>query len=230
MDSIHPRDGSPDPGLVAGSSRSSPTLGLVTLHGRTMDDIAGIRTLMLKVYPPPHGPEATWSEAFLVQHLDHFPEGQIVAADSQGRIIATSTTMRLPLEKAMIPHSWHEITGGGTLRTHASDGNALYGVNIAVDPDWQGQGVGRLLYDARLELARRMGCSAFVAGARIPGYHLYAQTMSPEAYVDAVVKGVLFDPTLSKQLRIGFKVRAVLRDYARDHETLGHAALIYLKL
>ena len=230
MDSIHPSDGPLDYRLVAGSSRSSPTPGLVTLHGRTLDDIAGIRSLMQKVYPPPHGPEAVWSETFLLQHLAHFPDGQIVASDSQGSIIGTSTTMRLPLETAIVPHSWPEITGEGTLRTHVSDGNVLYGVNIAVDPDWQGQGVGRLLYDARLDLARRLGCSAFVAGARIPGYHLHAHAMSPEAYVDAVVQGAICDPTLSKQIRIGFEVRGVLRDYARDHETLGHAALIYLKL
>jgi len=52
--------------------------------------------------------------------------------------------------------------------------------------------------------------------------------MTPEDYVNAVAKGDLFDPTLSKQLKVGFKVRGVLLDYAPDPETLGHAALIVL--
>lgn len=199
------------------------------LRLRRPEDAAEIRDLMVRVYPPPHGPEAIWSTENLLRHLAHFPEGQMVV--EAGRIlVGTATTHRVPLEAALAPHTWSEITGRGSLSTHDPDGDALYGVNIAVDRDWQGRGVGRLMYQARIDLARRQGCRAFVAGARIPGYHRVAEAMSPEAYVEAVAAGRLFDPTLSKQLRIGFQVRGVLRDYAPDVETLGHAALIVLTL
>ena len=51
--------------------------------------------------------------------------------------------------------------------------------------------------------------------------------MSPEEYAEAVVKGTLSDPTLSFQLKRGFKVLAVARDYLRhDPESFGHAAVI----
>ena len=191
--------------------------------------MAEIRDLMVRVYPPPHGPEAIWSAENLLRHLEHFPEGQLVV-EAGRNLVGTATTHRIPLEMALDPHTWSEITGRGSLSTHDPGGDALYGVNIAVDPAWQGRGVGRLLYEARIALARRLGCRAFVAGARIPGYHQVAEAMSPEAYVEAVAAGRIFDPTLSKQLRIGFRVRGVLRDYAPDVETLGHAALIVLTL
>lgn len=199
------------------------------LRLRRPEDAAEIRDLMVRVYPPPHGPEAIWSTENLLRHLSHFPEGQLVV-EAGRTLVGTATTHRVPLEAALAPHTWSEITGRGSLSTHDPEGDAFYGVNIAVDRDWQGRGVGRLMYQARIDLARRLGCRAFVAGARIPGYHRVAEAMSPETYVEAVATGRIFDPTLSKQLRIGFQVRGVLRDYAPDVETMGHAALIVLTL
>lgn len=196
---------------------------------RVVEDIPAIRDLMRRVYPPPHGPEAVWGVENLRRHLERFPEGQMVVEAGRD-LIGTSTTMRVPRAQALAPHTWSGITAGGSLATHEADGEILYGVNIAVDPAWQGRGVGRRLYEARIALGRRLGCRAFVAGARIPGYHHHAATLTPEAYLEAVAAGRLFDPTLSKQMQVGFRVLGLLRDYAPDHETLGHAALILLEL
>lgn len=196
------------------------------IRNRLPEDIPGIRALMQRAYPPPHGPEAIWSEATLAAHLAVFPEGQWVALDGDGHLVGSATTMRVASRVALAPHTWSAITGRGQLSTHDPAGDALYGVNIVVDPRCQGQGFARLLYDARVDLARRLGCRLIIAGARIPGYHHHADHMTPEAYVEAVVRGERFDPTLSKQLRVGFQVVGVLREYAYDHETHNHAALI----
>lgn len=200
------------------------------LRPRLAEDHEGIRELMQRVYPPPHGPECVWSTTTLEQHLRHFPEGQFVIQDDQGVLRATSTTMRVNRDRAFSPHTWLEITAKGTLRTHEPKGEILYGVNIAVDPAFQGQGHGRTLYDSRFELGRRLGCSTFAAGARIPGFHRMAGWLTPEEYIRRVVAGGLHDPTLSKQLALGFRVAGVLIDYAYDHETLGYAALIVKNL
>lgn len=199
------------------------------LRLRVPEDVGEIRNLMARVYPAPHGPEAIWSAENLRRHLMVFPEGQMVV-EAGGHLVGTATAQRVSMAAALAPHTWSGITGHGSLSTHDPAGEALYGVNIAVDPAWQNQGIGRMLYEARIDLARRLGCRAFVAGARIPGYCHHAAAMSPEAYVEAVVAGRLSDPTLSKQLQVGFQVRGVLRDYAHDVETLGHAALIVMEL
>ncbi|WP_043483314.1 GNAT family N-acetyltransferase [Geothrix fermentans] len=199
------------------------------LRLRVPEDVGEIRNLMARVYPAPHGPEAIWSAENLRRHLMAFPEGQMVVEAGE-HLVGTATAQRVSLAAALAPHTWSGITGHGSLSTHDPAGEALYGVNIAVDPAWQGRGIGRMLYEARVDLARRLGCRAFVAGARIPGYCHHAAAMSPEAYVEAVVAGRLSDPTLSKQLQVGFQVRGVLRDYAHDVETLGHAALIVMEL
>lgn len=154
----------------------------------------------------------------------------MVALDVNDRLLGTSTTLRTTLALALSSHSWGEITGNGTLSTHDPGGEVLYGVNIAVDPFMQGRGVGRALYQARINLARASGCTAFVAGARIPGYAAHQHDLEPEAYLHAVIQGDLMDPTLSKQLKVGFQVVRLLRDYAPDLETCGHAALIMMEL
>lgn len=185
---------------------------------------------MARAYPPPHGPEAVWSETTLLAHLDIFPEGQWVAEAPNGEVVASATTMRVAKEAALAPHTWMEITGGGKFSTHDPKGEVLYGVNIVVDPPHQGEGLARRLYEARIQLGWRIGCRWMVAGARIPGYHAYATRMTPEEYVAAVVERAIFDPTLSKQLKVGFQCWGVLTNYAPDPETLGHAALIVMPL
>ena len=193
----------------------------------TPDDGPAIRGLLAEVYRPPrHGPDAIWPEQSLQLHLSIFPQGQFVAIDQDGRLVGTSTSMRVALYEALSPHTWHDITGRGTISTHDPQGDALYGINIAVVPGCQGHGIGSALYSARFGLARALGCRAFVAGARIPGYAANADRMPPEEYLEKVVAGELFDPTLSKQLKLGFSVCGLLKDYSADKETLDYAALI----
>ncbi len=216
--------------LESPERRPSPR-GRARVRIRTLDDLEGIQDLMRRVYPPPvYGPEAVWGQRNLLRHLAYFPAGQFVAETSDGAIIGTATSMRLDLAHALAPHTWSEITDRGSLSTHMPGGEAMYGVNIAVDPAWQNRRVGKALYEKRLELARRLGCKAFVAGARIPGYRKVAHQMTPEAYIAEVAEGRRTDPTVSKQMAVGFEVKGLLRDYAPDPETLGHAALIVLWL
>jgi GNAT superfamily N-acetyltransferase len=193
---------------------------------RQRQDYDGIRFLMRSVYSPPHGMECVWSVGSSRQHLEIFPEGKFVVVDEAGTIRGTSTTLCVSRDKALHPRTWLDITGNGTLRTHDPHGKVLYGVDIAVDPSCQGRGIGRALYHARFTLARTLGCSLFAAGTRIPGFRRYAEQLQPQEYVTRVVEGRIFDPTLTKQLALGFRVVGVLLDYAYDCETHGHAALI----
>lgn len=194
------------------------------------EDLPRIPALMRRVYAPPQfGPESVWSERSLTSHLEHFPQGQFVAVTTEGRLVGTATSMRVPLSRALAPHTWADITAHGTLESHDPAGSALYGVNITVDPELQGLGIGRMIYEARFRLGRSEGCLAFLAGARLADYH-HHKNLSPEAYTMEVIAGRIYDPTLSKQLALGFVVRGLLRGYAPDPHTGGHAALIYRAL
>ena len=107
------------------------------------------------------------------------------------------------------------------------NGRTLYGAEIMVRPLRQGAGIGKKIYQARRDLAQRLGLLRIRAGARLRGYHRHAKRMSAEEYVIRVVRSELRDATLSFQLKQGFHVLAVVSGYLlHDPESLGYAAVI----
>jgi len=106
-------------------------------------------------------------------------------------------------------------------------GRTLYAADVMVDPDFQGRGVGKRIYEARERLMRDRGLLRIRAGARLKGYHRYHNEMTVEEYVQKVVDGELSDATLSFQLKRGFKVLGVVHAYMRhDPLSMGYAAVI----
>ncbi|HJV23075.1 MAG TPA: GNAT family N-acetyltransferase [Holophagaceae bacterium] len=208
----------------AGSVLNTP----LRVRPLALSDLGAARELLRRVYPPGlQSPATLWSEDLMALQARRFPEGQWVATRVDGRLMGLLSTLRLDLARALAPHTWDGITARGTLRTHEPLGNALYGVGMAVDPAFQGLGIGRLLLETSLEVAGRLGCYAALGGVRMAGYRLHAQDLSPQAYLDAVGEGRLWDPTLSRIRALGFDLLGVLPAYAQDPESGGFAALVH---
>ncbi|WP_244862066.1 GNAT family N-acetyltransferase [Siminovitchia terrae] len=53
-----------------------------------------------------------------------------------------------------ITHSLGEITDNNFIRNHNREGETLYGFDVTVHPEYRGQGLGRLLYEARRQICR----------------------------------------------------------------------------
>lgn len=187
-------------------------------------DFLGIIALCREVYPG----TAPWTEAQLASHLRAFPEGQLVAVSSDGALIGMAASLIVLWDDYTFTTSWRDLTAAGTFDNHDPvRGRTLYGAEIMVHPAWQGRGVGKQLYAARETLARRLGLLRIRAGARLRGYREFVDSLSVEGYVLRVVRGELSDPTLTFQLRRGFRVLAVAPGYlAHDPESQGHAAVI----
>jgi ribosomal protein S18 acetylase RimI-like enzyme len=192
---------------------------------RTMrpEDFAAVAAISRAVYPD----SPSWSEGQLQSHLDVFPEGQLVAV-RDGSVSGMAASLIVLWDDYSMETSWRDFTDAGMFTNHdPGHGRTLYGAEIMVDPSCQGQGVGKRLYEARRALVVRLGLRRIRAGARLCGYHRFADTLSPEEYTVRVVRGALTDPTLSFQLKQGFEVIGVARNYLRhDPESLGHAAVI----
>jgi GNAT superfamily N-acetyltransferase len=187
-------------------------------------DFPGIAALSSQVYPdsPP------WNDVQLRSHLTVFPEGQLVAIErATGRVVGMAASLIVLWDDYDLHAPWRDFTATGMFTNHNPAGRTLYGAEVMVHPDYQRRGVGGLLYAARRDLARRLGLMRIRAGARLRGYHRYAARLSPQEYVDRVVAGKLHGPTLSFQLRHGFRVIGVVSGYLRDDpESLGYAAVI----
>lgn len=96
---------------------------------------------------------------------------------------------------------------------HDPDGDYYWGSDIAVHPDYRGQGIAREIYRWRKKQVTDNGKKGFAAAAVLPGYADYRDTLTIHTYVDNVIAKELFDPTLSVQLRNGFRVVKLLNDF-----------------
>ncbi len=158
-------------------------------------------------------------------HLRVFPEGQWVALAGD-RVVGMSAGFLYTFDFDHSHHTFDEIIDYGFFTRHDPQGQHFYGADVSVHPDYRGRGIARRLYNARKRLVRERGLLGIVTGAMIPGFAHYKSVMDAETYVTRVIAGELFDPTLSVQLRQGFRVRGLLPNYLPDTATDGWSVLI----
>ncbi|ACU04100.1 MULTISPECIES: bifunctional GNAT family N-acetyltransferase/carbon-nitrogen hydrolase family protein [Pedobacter] len=167
-----------------------------------------------------------WSKNSIERLLKLFPEGQLcIAVDD--KVVACSLSLIVDYDEYGDKHTYKNITGDYSFSTHDPEGDVLYGIEIFVHPEYRGLRLGRRLYEARKELCENLNLKSIIAGGRIPGYHEYADQLSPRQYIDKVKAKEIYDPTLTFQLSNDFHVRKVLKNYLPgDHESKEFATLI----
>lgn len=188
-------------------------------------DFPAVHRLARVIYPD----AVPWDDNQLSTHLRIFPEGQFIAEETEtGQIAGYAASLIVFWDDYDLTDNWRDFTDHGMFTNHdPGKGRTLYAADVMVDPAVQGRGVGKLIYQAREQLLRSRKLLRIRAGARLQGYHRYQDEMTVEDYVDRVVDGTIADPTLTFQLKRGFKVLGVVRGYMRhDPLSLGYAAVI----
>ncbi len=162
---------------------------------------------------PDMPPSDQYSEEDLLQMADIFPAGTIVVLNDD-QVIGMGTGIFTNIDFDNLPPTEHEIlyTADGE-NLHDDDGDFYYGSDIAVHPDYRGRGIAREIYNRRKALVINLDRKGFVAAGVLPGYAKYKQEMPVEEFVERVMAGDIFDPTLSVQLRNEFQVVRLLKDY-----------------
>jgi predicted amidohydrolase/GNAT superfamily N-acetyltransferase len=184
-------------------------------------DVPQLVALTARVYSAEWGHSADMLQA----QQSRFAEGQFVV-EYEGTIVGYCATFRIAEDVALAPHTWMQITGGGFAARHDPKGDWLYGMEVVVHPDYRGMRIGQRLYQARKRLCMDLKLRGIVFGGRIPGLaRNLARYGTADNYVQAVLEGKRRDQTLSFQLRNGFELVGLLREYVpSDHESLGYAA------
>lgn len=170
------------------------------------------------------------------EQLERFPEGQFVAVlrthdagtheDGTEIVVGTATTMRTKRPPDAPPLGWTAVIGDYGLPNHDHEGDWLYGVEIAVHPDYQRRGIATALYRARLALVPELGLKGWYAGGMLMGYHRYADVLTPRAYAERVIASELVDPTVSMQLHRGLQARGIIEDYYPEPKAGNCAVLL----
>jgi predicted amidohydrolase/predicted N-acetyltransferase YhbS len=194
----------------------------ITIRQMAADDVPAVVEMQSRVYPE----KMAWSSDELLHHLEVFPEGQLVAANAEGQIVGSASSLIIDWDDYAESAQWPIITGRGTFDTHNRLGKTLYGADVCVDPATRRSHIGTQFYDARKKMVRERGLKRLLTGGRIPGYSKVAGQMTAQEYVSEVVRGKRTDPTLSFQLANGLVVLDVVPGYLEDPDSGGFATLL----
>lgn len=204
-------------------SADKPQEVMLKLRNLTVDDIPQLEALMDRVYDDIGG---SWPRESLEKLIQEFPEGQITIED-KGALVAVALAVRCTHSRFTRQHTYDDLLGRRESFRHNSDGDALYGLDLFVHPDYRHYRLGRRLYDARKELCVQLNLRSIIAGGRIVNYHKYSDEMTPEQYIRAVKQREAYDPILSFQLANDFQVLRILRNYLpEDERSKGFATLL----
>lgn len=188
------------------------------LRGLKRADYPDIKRIMDRVYK---GMGGAWKPDEFETLIVRFPDGQICIED-QGSVVAAALTILVNAEELENQrHSYEDVVNGGKMTGHDPDGNALYGVDIFVDPDYRGLRLGRRLYDARKELCETLNLKSILFGGRIPGYGQHSDAMTPVAYIQKVKDNEIHDSVLSFQLSNDFHIKKILKNYMPEDTQSG---------
>lgn len=203
-------------------NRQMSKITITTLQPEHFDRL---EQLQRECYPTLGIQELMRVEHFTSQY-QAFPEGQFVVLDGE-RVIGQGSGFFTDFDFDNPDHTFAEFCDHFYFRNHDWDGAYYYGADISVHPDYRGHGIGKKIYEARKELVRKYNKRGIVAGGVLPGYARFKQRMAVQEYVAKVVAGELRDPTLSFQLKQGFQVRGLLKDYLEDSASDNWASLIF---
>lgn len=177
--------------------------------------------------------------------LKTFPEGVLVA-EIEEKIEGVVVTQKVLAEAADQGRSWNEITDRGRIqKTHNSQGDTLYGVNLSVSPT-----APRKIAPGLLEVMGKKAIinniKQIVLGGRIPGFKRYFEKYCrqhklfhlskkqkdkiAEQYINRFAsKGKPCDPEINFYTKANMHLTKLLPNYIEDPESLNYGVLLVWK-
>jgi len=198
---------------------------LIIIRNTLPEDIPKIVKLQEDSFPYLARYGNVWHPSELQSHIRLFPEGQL-CAELNGAVVASSSSLVVFLEPEYKEHTWKDITADGTITNHNPKADSLYGADISTHPKVRHEGIGKMLYDARKDLVKRLNLRRMISGGRLFNYCEHANIMSPLEFAEKVIKRELHDPVLSFELDNEFKFIKILPNYLEDVRSLNNASFI----
>ncbi|HCY81714.1 MAG TPA: carbon-nitrogen hydrolase [Xanthomarina gelatinilytica] len=196
----------------------------IELQYLTLDDYQELKGAMQEAYKSM--PNLYWREHQIKTLIDKFPEGQVVIKINN-QIAGCALSIIVDYDSIDDIHTYEDITGNYTFNTHDADkGDALYGIDVFIKPEFRGLRLGRRLYDYRKELCEKLNLRGIAFGGRIPNFHKYSKEMSPKEYIDKVRRKEIHDPVLNFQISNDFHPVRILKGYLEGDNASGEYAVL----
>ena len=196
----------------------------IELQYLTLDDYQELKGAMQQAYKSM--PNLFWRENQIKTLIEKFPEGQVVIKINN-QIAGCALSIIVDYDEFDDIHTYEDITGNYTFNTHDADkGDALYGIDVFIKPEFRGLRLGRRLYDYRKELCEKLNLRGIAFGGRIPNYHRYSKDISPKDYIDKVRRKEIHDPVLNFQISNDFHPVRILKGYLEGDDASGEYAVL----
>ena len=196
-----------------------------TIRNYREEDFAELIRIQKECFPPPFPEELWWNTEQLKNHTTLFPVGAL-CIEVEGKLAGSMTALLVDFDMNEPHHTWEEITDNGYIRTHNQNGNTLYVVDICVSPVYRKLGLGKWLMLSMYDIVVHLKLERLLGGSRMPGYHRYEKDMTPELYIQSVVKGDIQDSVISFLLRCGRIPVQVIPNYLQDEESCNYGVLM----
>jgi predicted amidohydrolase len=195
----------------------------IELKYLTIEDYKELKAAMIDAYSTM--PNSYWKESHIKSLIDKFPEGQVVIKINN-ELAGCALSIILDYDKFDESHTYKDITGNYTFKTHETDGDVLYGIDVFIKSEYRGLRLGRRLYDYRKELTEKLNLRGIAFGGRIPNYYKYAASLSPKAYIEKVKRKEIQDPVLNFQMSNDFHPSKILKGYLEGDEASNDFAVL----
>ncbi|WP_104734547.1 carbon-nitrogen hydrolase family protein [Hanstruepera ponticola] len=196
----------------------------IELEYLTLNDYQELKGAMQEAYKSM--PNLYWREHQIKTLIEKFPEGQVIIKVNN-QIAGCALSIIVDYDSIDDIHTYDDITGNYTFNTHdAKKGDALYGIDVFIKPEFRGLRLGRRLYDYRKELCEKLNLRGIAFGGRIPNYHKHAAEMTPKEYIDKVRRKEIHDPVLNFQISNDFHPVRILKGYLEDDKASGEYAVL----
>lgn len=177
--------------------------------------------------------EEVWPEQLSVaedqvrKRMELNPDG-VVVAEVDGKVVGMATCILLPGYDFEHPMSWYETTADGWCTTHDPKGKVAFGVDLTVSSKDAPSGTVDALAVGQGQFAIRSGVKYYTFGERLPQYHLYADSMSVEEYIQARdADGRWLDPQVGMYQKVpGLSIVRPIKDYIDDPDSLDWGLLL----
>lgn len=200
------------------------TIENIELAYLNANDYQALKDLMQVAYPDMK--DLHWKKHEIEKLVSLFPEGQVVLKVN-GELAGCALAVLQDDDITERAHTYNEITGNDSFKSHKKNGDLLYGIDVFIAPKYRGMRLARRLYDFRKELCEQLNLKGIAFGARMPKYYLHAEDLSTAQYLEKVKAKEIHDPVLNFQFNNDFHVKKILKNYLEgDAESLDHAVLM----
>ncbi len=168
---------------------------------------------LIRICFPDMPPSDQYVAEDFAEMVELYAMGTVVVLDGE-KVIGMGTGIFTDLDFDNLPATENGLLYDENDRSrHDFAGDYYWGSDLAVHPDYRGRGIAREIYRWRKKQVTANAKKGFAAAAVLPGYADHRENLTIHEYVEKVVAKELFDPTLSVQLRNGFRVIKLLHEF-----------------